>query len=117
MELLEEHQIKNQTYITSGILWLLSSVLGVISLLAGRRAVLSTFMRFFQGSVSRSGADPGALLNILVSFPLVFLAIGIIIGGFEYHLRDKRLGTEASYWLFARTFSIEIGFLLLASFL
>jgi len=83
MELLEEHQIKNRTYITSGILWLISSVLGAVALLAGRRVILNTLMRFFGGSSGPTGPNPGPLLNILVSFPLVFLAIASIMGGFE----------------------------------
>jgi hypothetical protein len=56
-----------------------------------------------------------SLLNILVSFPLGFLVIAIIIGGFEFHFR--RAGTEESRWMFARTLAVEFGILLLALFL
>jgi len=117
MELLQEHKKQTRHYIFSGALWLLSSILGSVALLAGRRLIISTIGRFFTAGSQTTGQDAYSLLNILVSFPLVFLAVAIIIGGFEYHLREARLGSEKSYWLFARTFAIESGFLLLATFL
>ncbi len=116
MDLMQEHQKQSRQYIISGALWLFTTVLGIIALLAGRRAILSTLMRFFM-SGPQSTQNPNAFMNILVSFPLTFLAIAIIIGGFEFHLRDTRLGSEQSWKLFAQTIAVEAGFLLIATFL
>ena len=118
MELLEEHQQKTKETIITGVLWLMTAVLGVIGALAGRRVILVTYGRFFPGNLLEASANPLALMNILVTLPLAFLAIAIIIGGFEYHLGGiKRAGTEDSNKMFTRTLAVEIGFLLLALFL
>jgi len=118
MELLEEHRQKTKETIITGVLWLLTAVLGVIAALAGRRVILATYGRFFPGNLVEASENPLALMNILVTLPLAFLAIAIIIGGFEYHLGGKRrAGSEESNWMFARTLAIEIGFLLMALYL
>ncbi len=118
MDLLEEDQPKVKDYIITIILWLVTVVLGGIAFFTGRRVILSTYYRFFPGYSQKSGSDPLALLNILVSLPLAFLVVAIIIGGFEYHLGSKnRIGKEESNWMFTRTLAIEMGLLLLAQFL
>lgn len=117
MDLLEEHQRKTKEYIVSAILWLLTSILGGAIFLAGRRVVLSTYTRFFLNNPQATGPNASALMNILVALPLTCLVIAIVIGGFEYHLRKKRVGSEASHKLFARTLALEAGILLLAWFI
>lgn len=81
--------------------------------------ILRTYSRFFpENAIAASfGRGSYSLLNILVSITLAMLVIAIVIGGFEFHLRDKHLGSEKSRWLFARTLAVEVGFLLLALFI
>ena len=118
MDLLEEHQKKTRETILTGVIWLLTSVLGVLAALAGRSVILVTYGRFFPGTIQEASSNPLSILNILVTLPLAFLAIAIIIGGFEYHLGGRRkAGTNESNLMFARTLAVEIGFLLLAFFL
>ena len=115
MELLEERKGKTWTYVLTGGLYLITAILGVISFFAGRRIILGTISRFGAGGTDTTAQDPFSLFNIMVSFPLAFLVIAIIIGGFEYH--HRRAGKEESWWLFARTLGVEFGILLLALFL
>ena len=106
---------KTRQGILTGILWLLTVVLGVLSFFSGRRVILETHSRFTAGEIPMVGDSGFSLMNILVSFVLAFLVIAIVIGGFEYHFR--RAGTEESRWMFARTLAVEAGILLLAFFL
>lgn len=115
MDDLETRKHKTQQAILTGILWILTVILGALSFLSGRRLVLDTFSRFFSGGVRTVERSGLSLLNIMISLPLAFLVIAIVIGGFEYHFR--RAGTKESRWMFARTFGVELGILLLALFL
>jgi hypothetical protein len=115
MDLLEERKQNTLTYVFTGVLYLITVTLSVISFLAGRRIVLSTLSRFGAGGSQTTAQNPLSLFSILVSFPLAFLVIAIIIGGFEYH--HRKAGTEESWWLFAKTLGVEFGILLLALFL
>lgn len=118
MELFEEHKIKSKAFIFTVAVWLLTSILGVLAFLSGRRIFIDTFTRFFSGSFQATSQDPLSFLNIMASLPLSFLMIAIIIGGFEYHLGSKnRAGSEESRRLFTRTLALEAGFLLLALFI
>ncbi len=117
MDYLREQQKKTRLYLYSSLLWLLTSLLGVIAFLAGRRVILSTFSRFFPGQAATSAQNAFSLLNILITLPLSFLMIVVIIGGFEYHLREKRLGSPQSWRFFARTLAVEAGLIMLATFL
>jgi hypothetical protein len=105
---------KTQQAILTGILWLVTVILGAVAFFAGRRMLLDTYNRFFppDPTTAQSGFS---FMNILVSFPLAMMVIAIIIGGFEYHFR--KVGTEDSRWMFARTLAVEIGILLVASFI
>jgi len=115
MDLLEKPKGLTWTYVLTGGLYLLTAVLGVFSFFAGRRIVLSTLSRFGSGGPQSTSQDPFSLFNILVSFPLAFLVIAIIIGGFEYH--HRRAGTAESWRLFSKTLGTEVGILLLALFI
>lgn len=118
MDLLEEHQKKTKETVIAAALWLLTAVLGVAGSLAGRQVILVTYGRFYPGTIQEASQNPLSFLNILITLPLAFLAIAIIIGGFEYHLGGrKKAGTQESYWMFARTLAVELGFLFLAVFL
>jgi hypothetical protein len=106
---------KTQQAILTGILWLVTVILGAVSFFAGRRMLMDTYNRFFP-TVTKTTSQSGlSLINILVSFPLAMMVIAIIIGGFEYHFR--KVGTEDSRWMFARTLAVEIGILLVASYI
>jgi hypothetical protein len=115
MDELEKRKGKTQQAILTGILWIITVVLSVFTFLSGRRVVLDIYSRFFPGGIRTLERSSLSLLNILVSLPLAFLVIAIIIGGFEYHFR--RAGTEESRWMFARTLAVEFGILILALFL
>jgi hypothetical protein len=115
MEALDKQKTKTWDYVLTAVLYLITSVLSVMSFFAGRRIVLSTLSRFGAGGSQTTAQNPFSLFNILVSFPLAFLVIAIIIGGFEYH--HRRAGTKESWWMFSKTFGVEFGILLLALFL
>jgi len=115
MEEFTDIKTKSRQAVLSGTLWLVTVILGVLTFFAGRRVILSTYSRFFPGGMRTQETSSYSLMNILISMPLAFLVIAIIIGGFEYHFR--RTGTQESRWLFARTLAIEVGILLLALFL
>ena len=106
---------KTRKAVVSGVLWLVTVVLGVLAALAGRRLALDTHSRFFPGGTRTLGTSAYSLMNIIVSLTMAFLVIAIVIGGFEYHFR--RSGTEESHRMFARTLAVEAGLLLLALFL
>ncbi len=115
MNKLDQKKQKTPTYILAIALYLFTVVLAALSFLAGRRIVLTTLSRFGAGGTQSSSQNPFSFFNIMVSFPLAFLVIAIVIGGFEYHYR--RVGTEESWWIFTRTLGVEIGILLLALFI
>jgi hypothetical protein len=115
MEVLEKKKVETSKAILTGALWLITVLLSILTFLSGRRVILDTYSRFFSGGIQTPERSSLSLLNILVSFPLGFLVIAIVIGGFEYHFR--RAGTEESRWMFARTLAVEFGILLLALFL
>ena len=91
-------------------LWLVTSVLAILSYLAGREMILRTYVRFFP-------LDPGglSLVNIVVSIAIAILPIAIIIGGFEYQHRN--IGKPQAWTMLARTLALEIGMLLLALYI
>jgi uncharacterized membrane protein HdeD (DUF308 family) len=115
MELPEKQKTNTWIYVLTGVLYLITAVLGIMSFLAGRRTVLSTLSRFGAGGSQNTAQNPFSLFNILVSFPLAFLVIAIVIGGFEYHHRNA--GTKESWRMFSKTLGVEFGILLLALFL
>lgn len=95
-------------------LWLLTCVLSVACMLAGRELLLRNYLRFVSNpdNLAQQGYT---LLNILIMLPLTILVIGIIIGGAEYH--RVRVGTPASWRLFSRTLAVEVAILLIAFFI
>jgi hypothetical protein len=115
MDELEKRKVETSQAILTGVLWFITVLLSVFTFLSGRRVMLDTYSRFFPGGMRTLERSSLSLLNILVSLPLAFLVIAIVIGGFEYHFR--RAGTDESRWMFARTLAVEFGILLLALFL
>ena len=110
-------QQKPGVYIPAYTLWLFTAALSVLVFIAGREMILRTYTRFFPWEAWRLQAGQGSLslINILVSFPLAFLVIAIVIGGFEYQHRN--MGKPEAWWLLARTLSVECGILLLALYI
>ena len=58
MDLLEERKQKTWAYILTGVLYLITATLGVISFFAGRRIVLSTLSRFGAGGAETTAQNP-----------------------------------------------------------
>lgn len=98
-------------------LWFLSSVLSVLAFIAGREAIIRSYTRFFPWDAERFATGQGSLsmVNIAVAFPLAFLVIAIVIGGFEYQHRN--MGQPRAWRFLAQAFAVEIGILLLAFFI
>jgi hypothetical protein len=97
--------------------WLVTAALSVLVFISGREMVVRTYTRFFPWDAWRVSMSQGglSLINILISLPLAFLVIAIIIGGFEYQHRN--MGTPEAWRILAITLSLEAGFLLLALYL
>ena len=106
-----------RVYLPAYGLWLVTTVLSVLTFLAGREMIIRTYTRFFPGEAWRFLAGQGSLslLNILVSLPMACLMIVIIIGGFEY--QHRYMGKPEAWWLLARTLAVELGFLMLALYI
>ena len=88
------------------VLWLITVVLSVLCLLAVRNMTLNILARFGLGSL--------LIIGNYIAFPMLVFCIAVIIGGFEYHFR--RAGQAESWRIFVKTLAIEIGILLLATF-
>ena len=91
-------------------LWFVTSVLAVLSYLAGREMILRSYVRFFP-----LGEGSYSLINLIVSMAMAILPIAIIIGGFEYQHRN--MGKPQAWVMLARTFALEVGMLLLAFYI
>lgn len=91
-------------------LWFITTILAVLSYLAGREMILRNYVRFFP-----MGEGSFAAINSITSVALAILPIAIIIGGFEYQHRN--MGKPQAWTMLARTFAVEIGMLLLAFFI
>ncbi len=97
-------------------LWALTSVLAFVLIPAVLEIVLKIYAAFwgsygFYGEVYRTGV---ALRQLLV-LPLGLLAVGVIIGGGEYHYRH--VGDGRSWKLFSETLAVELAIILLAALL
>ena len=90
-------------------LWLISSLLAVLTYLAAREMIIRTYVRFFPVG------EAYFVVNLATSVALAILPIAIIIGGFEYQHRN--MGRPQAWVMLARTFAVEIGILLLAFFI
>ena len=114
MEYLAKERKKSKTYALAISLWLITVVLGVVSVLATHAIILRTYLRFFPGEAWAASVGKGSLsfLNILIYIPLGIVFIVIVIGGFEYQY--KKMGQPQSWRLLARTLSVELAILLLA---
>ena len=90
----------------AAVLWLITAVLSVLCLIAVRNMTLNTLARFGLGSL--------LTLGNYITFPMIIFCIAVIIGGFEYHFR--RAGQAESWRIFVRTLAVEVGILLIATF-
>lgn len=99
------------------VTWLATAVLSVLVFMSGRAMIVRTYTRFFPWDAWRVTMGKGglSLINILISLPLAFLVIAIIIGGFEY--QHRYMGTPQAWRILAITLAVEAGFLLLALYI
>ena len=105
-----ETKISPRTVALAYGLWFVTTVLAVLSYLAGREMILRSYVRFFP-----MGEGAYAAINSITSVAMAILPIAIIIGGFEYQHRN--MGKPQAWVMLARTFALEIGILLLALFI
>lgn len=90
------------------LLWLLTTALSIVCLLAVRTMFLNILARFALVELI-----PAA--NWIVLFLMLFFCIFVIIGGFEFHFRHP--GDARSWQIFSWTIGIEVAILLLAIFI
>jgi hypothetical protein len=97
--------------------WFVTALLSVLAFIAGRELIIRTYIRFFPWETWRVQMGQGglSLVNILITLPLAFLVIAIVIGGFEYQHRN--MGKPEAWRMLVRTLAVEAGFLFLALFL
>jgi hypothetical protein len=96
------------------MLWLLTAILGVLTLIFTRELALRIYLSFqpLQAGAARSGLS---LVNAVVTMSLAIVAIGILIAGIEFH--RTRVGTPESWRMYARTLAFEVGLLSLVLFI
>jgi len=97
----------------TAILWVASSVLALLALNSAADVVATIYAAFgggggLYGPLYRSAVA----LRQAVILPGSLLAVVVIIGGMEYHLRH--FNTPGSWRLFAYVMGVETGILLLA---
>ena len=97
--------------------WLVTAFLSVLAFIAGREMIIRTYIRFFPWDSWRVQMGQGglSLVNILITLPLAFVVIAIVIGGFEY--QHRYMGKPEAWQMLARTLAVEVGFLFLALYL
>lgn len=111
MQTLEQQKQQTTTAaIVAAVLWALTAVLGIFTIIYMRAVVLRTYLRFVP-----DGANALSLLNILTLLPMAFFFVAAVIGGAEYH--RTRYGSPESWRLFARVIALEVGILMLPLFL
>jgi hypothetical protein len=106
--------VKPVVYLPAFILWALTSVLAVWEILLVRSLSARVLTRYFvsQGSPSELLAAARAHpLSNLVALPMTFLALLIVVGGFDFHLGN--VGKRRSWVIFAWTLGIQITILVL----
>lgn len=97
-------------------LWALASVLTFVLIPALLDIVLKIYAAFW-GSYGFYGEtyQISVAVRQFLTLPLGLLAVGVIIGGAEYHYRH--VGEIASWKLFAETLAVEAAFFLLSAFI
>ena len=105
-----------QREIAVGLLWLLSAVLGFITIPQTIELALRVYLYFWGDYVVYGSSYRGGLIiRQFFVIPLSMLYVAGIIGGAEYHFRH--FNTPRSWRFFTTTFAIEVGLLLLAAIL
>jgi hypothetical protein len=99
---------KARAMVIAVVVWLVTAVLSVVSLLAAREMALRTLARFGLPELV-------PVANWLVVVFMAFFGIAVIIGGFEFHYR--RAGTEESWRMFSYTLSVEAAIILQGVFI
>ena len=93
----------------SGILWLGSSILGLLNIIVVRDLTIAAYI--FCGG-SPEGASIIAILTVILAAMVI---IGVIIGGAEFHY--KHLGQPSSWKLFVWTIAIQLLIMVLPYFI
>ena len=94
----------------ASVLWVLTTILGIFTIIYTRLIILRTYIRFVP-----DGANALSLFNIIIVLVMAAFFITIVIGGVEYH--RTRYGSPQSWCIFASVLALEIGILLLPLFL
>jgi hypothetical protein len=112
-----EPKLGSRVYGLAYGLWLITTVLSVLTFLAGREMIIRTYTRFFPWEAWRFQLGTGSLslVNTMVTMIMAIVTIAIVIGGFEYQHRN--MGKSQGWWMLARTLAVEIGVLLLALYI
>ena len=109
-------QKNRRSIIGAFALWVLTSALAFVLILTILDIVLKIYAAFwgsygFYGEVYQMGI---AIRQFLV-LPLGLLAVGVVIGGAEYHYHH--VGEIASWKLFSETLGVEAALFLLSAFI
>jgi hypothetical protein len=102
-------------YVETFGLWLATAVLAFYEILVVRNLVFDLYARLlaaFGSTVAVSDHFWATALGQASVYVMVFVAIAVIIGGFEYHY--KRVGDPRSRKLLLWTLGIQAGILLLS---
>lgn len=111
MQTLEQQRQQTKTAaIVASVLWVLTTILGIFTIIYTRLIILRTYIRFVP-----DGANALSLFNIIIVLVMAAFFITIVIGGVEYH--RTRYGSPQSWCIFASVLALEIGILLLPLFL
>lgn len=97
-------------------LWVLTVILTFFAMNALLNTLMRVYAAFWAGDGFYSRATQTAIgLRQLLLLPLGILGVVITIGGAEYH--REHFNTRASWRMFARTFAVQLGLLLLSVFI
>jgi len=97
------------TVILSLLLWLGSSILGLLNIIVIRDLTIATVL--FGGG----NAEGASVVAIITTILAAMVVIGVIIGGAEYHY--KHIGQPSSWKMFVWTISIQLLIMILPYFI
>jgi hypothetical protein len=113
---IDNAQASREEWIGATVLWAVTSALAFVLITTILDIALTIYAVFWgeYGFYGQSYQIGTAIRQFLV-LPLGLLAVGIIIGGAEYHYRH--IGEPASWKLFAETLAVELTLFLIAAFI
>lgn len=109
----DEHRTRSGLIILAICLWLTSAVLSLLIIPATIDAVTDIYAAFVAdyGEGGRSYWGAVAIRQLLV-LPLAVVAVAVVIGGAEYHMRN--FDTRKSWLIFTYTLSVQLGVLMIS---